>query len=50
MRLSARLQLISDLLPKGCRFADIGSDHALLPVSAVQSGRAAFAVAGEVND
>lgn len=50
MKLSARLQLISDLLPKGCRFADIGSDHALLPVSAVQSGRAAFAVAGEVND
>ncbi|MCM3698533.1 class I SAM-dependent methyltransferase [Paenibacillus macerans] len=50
MKLSARLQLISGLLPKGCRFADIGSDHALLPVSAVQSGRAAFAVAGEVND
>lgn len=50
MKLSARLQLIADWLPKGCRFADIGSDHGLLPVSAVQSGRALFAIAGEVND
>lgn len=50
MKLSARLQLIADWLPDGCRFADIGSDHALLPVAAVRSGRATFAVAGEVND
>lgn len=50
MKLSARLQLIADLLPAGGRFADIGSDHALLPVAAVRSGRASFAVAGEVND
>ncbi|WP_068784934.1 tRNA (adenine(22)-N(1))-methyltransferase [Paenibacillus phocaensis] len=50
MKLSARLQLIADWLPPGCRFADIGSDHALLPVAAVRSGQAAFAVAGEVND
>lgn len=50
MKLSARLQLIADWLPAGCRFADIGSDHALLPVVAVRSGQAAFAVAGEVND
>ncbi len=50
MKLSARLQLIADWLPTGCRFADIGSDHALLPVAAVRSGRATSAVAGEVND
>lgn len=50
MKLSARLQLIADRLPAGCRFADIGSDHALLPVAAVRSGQAVFAVAGEVND
>ncbi|MNO24175.1 tRNA (adenine(22)-N(1))-methyltransferase [compost metagenome] len=50
MKLSARLQHIADWLPAGCRFADIGSDHALLPVAAVRSGRAAFAIAGEVND
>lgn len=50
MKLSARLQQICDQLPPGCRFADIGSDHALLPVAAVLSGQAASAVAGEVND
>lgn len=50
MKLSARLQHIADRLPADCRFADIGSDHALLPVYAVQNGRASFAVAGEVND
>ncbi|RCX22787.1 tRNA (adenine22-N1)-methyltransferase [Fontibacillus phaseoli] len=50
MKLSARLQHIADRLPSGCRFADIGSDHALLPVYAVQSGQACFAVAGEVNE
>lgn len=50
MKLSARLQKIADYLPEGCTFADIGSDHALLPAAAVLSGRAAGAVAGEVND
>lgn len=50
MKLSARLQVIADELSLGCRMADIGSDHALLPVYAVKNGKASFAVAGEVND
>lgn len=50
MKLSSRLQHIADRLPPGCRFADIGSDHALLPVWAVKHGAAVSAVAGEVND
>lgn len=50
MKISSRLQQIADRLPEGCRLADIGSDHALLPVSAVLSGRVSFAVAGEVSD
>lgn len=50
MKLSVRLQEIANRLPEGCRFADIGSDHALLPVSAIQSGKARSAVAGEVNE
>lgn len=49
MKLSSRLQQIADRLPPGCRFADIGSDHALLPVWAVKHGAAVSAVAGEVN-
>ncbi|MNO21532.1 tRNA (adenine(22)-N(1))-methyltransferase [compost metagenome] len=50
IKLSARLQQIADRLPSGCRLADIGSDHALLPVYAVQSGIASSAIAGEVNE
>lgn len=50
MKLSSRLLQIAERLPKGCRLADIGSDHALLPVYTVQSGIALSAVAGEVND
>ncbi|MBP1999182.1 tRNA (adenine22-N1)-methyltransferase [Paenibacillus shirakamiensis] len=50
MKLSARLQQISDQLPEGCTFADIGSDHAMLPVASVFSGRARSAIAGEVNE
>lgn len=48
MKLSNRLQRIHDHLD-GSRMADIGSDHALLPVAAIRSGKAASAVAGEVN-
>lgn len=49
VKLSNRLKLVLDQIPAGCRLADIGSDHALLPVAAVRSGKAISAVAGEVN-
>ncbi|SMG12885.1 tRNA (adenine(22)-N(1))-methyltransferase [Paenibacillus aquistagni] len=49
MKLSRRLQCIADLVPKGSRMADIGSDHALLPAYLVKVGIVPFAVAGEVN-
>ena len=49
MKLSNRLQQIHDQIPEGSRMADIGSDHALLPVAAIRSGKAVSAVAGEVN-
>lgn len=49
LKLSQRLQTIADLVPPGARTADIGSDHALLPVYLVQSGKSPSAVAGEVN-
>lgn len=50
MKLSQRLQYILEQIPPGSVLADIGSDHALLPVAAVESGRASKAVAGEVNE
>lgn len=49
MKLSRRLQLILEQIPSSSRLADIGSDHALLPVAAVQQGVVLSAVAGEVN-
>lgn len=49
MKLSKRLSQILEQIPRGSRLADIGSDHALLPVAAVESGAAIKAIAGEVN-
>ncbi|BBH21263.1 SAM-dependent methyltransferase [Paenibacillus baekrokdamisoli] len=50
IKLSKRLQTIADLVTDGSRIADIGSDHALLPVYLVQSGKSPSAVAGELPD
>lgn len=49
IRLSDRLGAIASLVPSGSRLADIGSDHALLPVFLVQQGTVTTAVAGELN-
>jgi tRNA (adenine22-N1)-methyltransferase len=47
-KLSARLQLVADFIPKGFKMADIGSDHAYLPCYVVKKGIVPFAIAGEV--
>jgi tRNA (adenine22-N1)-methyltransferase len=49
VKLSNRLHTIAHQVPKSSRLADIGSDHALLPVYLIQQGRVPFAIAGEVN-
>lgn len=49
LKLSNRLQTIADFVTPGSRVADIGSDHALLPVYLIQSGRVPSAIAGELN-
>ncbi|MNQ83977.1 tRNA (adenine(22)-N(1))-methyltransferase [compost metagenome] len=49
VKLSKRLQMIADRVPKGSKVADIGSDHALLPTYLAQQGIIVAAVAGEVN-
>ena len=50
IKLSARLRLIANQVPRGGKLADIGSDHALLPVYLAQRGIVASAIAGELND
>ncbi|WP_316245511.1 tRNA (adenine(22)-N(1))-methyltransferase [Gorillibacterium timonense] len=47
--LSTRLSAIAAKIPAGSRLADIGSDHALLPVSLAENGTIARGIAGEVN-
>ncbi|MFE8703191.1 tRNA (adenine(22)-N(1))-methyltransferase [Cytobacillus sp. FJAT-54145] len=47
-KLSDRLATVAKYIPEGSSFADIGSDHAYLPCHVVQSGKAVFAIAGEV--
>ncbi|MCR2803165.1 tRNA (adenine(22)-N(1))-methyltransferase [Paenibacillus soyae] len=49
IKLSKRLQRIADYVSTGGRVADIGSDHALLPVYLLQSGKSRSAIAGELN-
>lgn len=47
-QLSRRLERVGELVPVGSRLADIGSDHAYLPVALMLQGKIEFAVAGEV--
>ncbi|CAH0416372.1 tRNA (adenine(22)-N(1))-methyltransferase TrmK [Periweissella fabaria] len=47
-KLSQRLAAVAQMVPQGARVADIGSDHAYLPVNLLLNKKIDFAVAGEV--
>ncbi|NVZ53712.1 tRNA (adenine(22)-N(1))-methyltransferase TrmK [Pseudomonas sp. B6002] len=48
LTLSQRLERVAANVPAGARLADIGSDHAYLPVALMRRGAITAAVAGEV--
>jgi tRNA (adenine22-N1)-methyltransferase len=50
MKISKRLGRIADYVPVDSVVADIGSDHALVPIHLVTSGKVNRVIAGEVND
>ena len=49
LQLQPRLQLLADMVPEGCRLADIGTDHGYLPVYLLQRGRIRGAVAADIG-
>ena len=50
LKLSKRLETISNMVSLSNVVADIGSDHALLPIALVLSGKVTRAYASEVNE
>lgn len=46
--LGERLQACADFVRPGSRVADIGSDHALLPIWLLKTGRASSAIASDI--
>ena len=47
--LTPRLQAVADYVPSHCRFADVGTDHAYLPVWLIQHGIIHSAVASDLR-
>ena len=48
MNIGARLEAVAKLVPQGCVLADIGTDHAYLPVWLLQKGQIKAAVAADI--
>lgn len=44
-RLSARLAAVASMVPEHCYLADVGSDHAQLPIHLISAGKIAYAMA-----
>ena len=50
MILDVRLGAAAALVPRGARLADIGSDHAYLPISLCLDGKVDCALASDINE
>ena len=49
IELTPRLQAVASFVPQGARLADIGTDHAYLPVSLLLDGRIPGAIAADLR-
>lgn len=49
LELTARLQMVADLVPDGARLADIGTDHAYLPTALMLEGKISTAIAADLR-
>ncbi len=49
LKLNPRLAKIAELLPTCQSLADIGTDHAYIPIYALQKGKAKTAIASDIN-
>lgn len=50
MNIGVRLEAIGHLVPQGCSLADVGTDHAYLPVWLLEKGIITHAVAGDIAE
>ena len=50
MNIGDRLEAIGKLVPVGSTFADIGTDHAYLPVWLLEQGKISSAIAGDIAE
>ena len=50
VRLTPRLQVIADQIAPGARLADIGTDHAHLPIWLIENGRVVSVIASDIRE
>lgn len=50
VHLSKRLQQIADWVPIGAKVADIGTDHAQLPIYLIESGKSSYCIGVELHE
>lgn len=49
MKLTPRLQAVAGLVPYSLCMADIGTDHAYIPIALIREGRIEYAIAGDIH-